>query len=155
MGPEAGAPALPLSLSYLARAGERVLIHKHDVPRDLEMGDLGRENQPLRSLLGLPKPGQDPQLALNLSAFICTSPAAAGCTGRELRTGRPTFPLQKALTSSSVHFCPALTRMQAQTSSPIRESFTPTTCLGQMDGVTRRDIPLLLRGTCAGPGPEP
>lgn len=76
-------------------------------------------------------------------------------SGRELRTGGPTFPLQKALISSSVQSCPALTRMQAQISSPIRESFTPTTWLGQMDGVTPGDFPLLPQGKCAGPQHEP
>jgi len=45
MGQEARAPALPQPLSYLARDGERVLTQKHNVPRDLEMGDLGRENE--------------------------------------------------------------------------------------------------------------
>lgn len=64
-GQEARAPAPPQPLSYLARDGERVLIHKHNVPRDLEMGDLGKENQLLRSLLGMvypAQPGLDPQL---------------------------------------------------------------------------------------------
>lgn len=43
----------------------------------------------------------------------------------------PTFPLQKALISSAVVFSPFLSRMQAQISSPIRLSFTPTTFQGQ------------------------
>lgn len=44
MEQEARAPILPQHISYLARDGEWVLIHKHDVPWDLEMGDLGRDN---------------------------------------------------------------------------------------------------------------
>ena len=87
MGQRTRAPVLPQPPSYLAWDGERVLTHKHNVPRDLEMGDLGRENQLLCNLpataepaqLVSPKPGSP--VALNPRAFTCQSPADAGCTG--------------------------------------------------------------------------
>jgi len=91
MGQEARAPALPQPLSYLARDGERVLTQKHNVPRDLEMGDLGRENeryatcweqwsQPGWYCPSRDCPGWSP-VGLNPWAFSCKSPAAAGRTG--------------------------------------------------------------------------
>lgn len=43
------ASSLPQPNSYLARDSERVLTDKHDVPGDLEMGDLGRESQQLHN----------------------------------------------------------------------------------------------------------
>lgn len=46
---EAVASSLLQPNSYLARDGERVLTDKHDVPGDLEMGDLGRESQQLHN----------------------------------------------------------------------------------------------------------
>lgn len=46
---EAVASSLPQPNSYLARDGERVLTDEHDVPGDLEMGDLGRESQQLHN----------------------------------------------------------------------------------------------------------
>lgn len=55
---EAMASSLPQPSSYLARDGERVLIHKHDVPGDLEMGDLGRESQQLHNLPGAAYPAR-------------------------------------------------------------------------------------------------
>lgn len=58
----------------------------------------------------------------------------------------PTFPLQKALISSGVASSPVFSRMQAQISSPIRLSFTPTTCQshGQIS-----DIPSPIRVSCS------
>lgn len=70
---------------------------------------------------------------------------------KETEDWEPTFPLQKALISSSVQSCPARSRMQAQISSPILGSFTPTTWMGQMDSVTLGDIPGLPWGLYAGP----
>lgn len=117
------------------------------------MRDLGREKQGLHNSEGTAWhcQGWVPQCSKSMG-FHPPVPSSHWVywSGRKQDWG-PTFPLQKALISSSVQSCPARSRMQAQISSPILKSFTPTTWLGQMDSVTLGDVPVLPQGLCAGP----